>query len=564
MSHRPHCLVTCAALALWVVTAGIAGEGTTQPAAEPAKPPAGQPPPPKAAPARPQHPLSLQDAIRRALQRNLTLAAEKLSPQQAATVVIEQKAAFDPTLGVELNRSKINEQSRGSAFEDPAKLLERLAPLMPTTTTTPGVSPTPAPTPKETELPHYITQQATGTVQVTERLTPGTSVEVFKDWTRDWDDRPSTGLSPVYSESLGLSLTQPLLRGFGVRVNTAAIATARNDQRIALAALHDVALTTAADTMKTYYELVYAIRHRELLLRSLERARNLQQDVKARVDAQVLGARDPSVAQAAAEVAAREEAIVVAEDAIRDAEDSLKVLADLVADPALWGAAITPTTEPSAEAAPVEVEQAVRLGLGRRPDFLAQKIAIENDDITIFVRRNELLPVLDLTAKAAGKGLGGEWQDSRHASGSLDHYELAAGVVFEYPLGNRAAKARLRHARLTREQNTLRLQALEQQIQLDVRRAVRQAETELERLRVTRLSVAAEEERLRAETIRLKEAGVGTAQDVLDAQAALADAQIRQLRALIDLNRARVDADRAQGILLEANQVSLEEAPPPK
>ena len=101
--------------------------------------------------------------------------------------------------------------------------------------------------------------------------------------------------------------------------------------------------------------------------------------------------------------------------------------------------------------------------------------------------------------------------------------------------------------------------SLERKIQLEVRRAIRQVATDLERLRTSRLSVAAEQERLRAENIRFREARVGTLQDVLDAEAALAESQSRQLRAIIDLNQAIVDVDRSRGTLLDTYHVTIED-----
>ena len=342
-------------------------------------------------------------------------------------------------------------------------------------------------------------------------------------------------------------------------VNTARITTAINQRRTAVAALHEVALGTVSDAVKTYWELVFAIGNRKLLEASLDRAQRLQQDVQARVDARVLGERDPSVAQAAAGVAVREEAIIVADDTIRDTEDVLKVLTDIVADPTLWGHAIDPVATPPRTADPIDVEQAVRTALEHRPDYEQLKIAIETSDVGILVRRNELLPILDLSGKIATQGLGPEWHRSRYHMGTLDHYEMAFGLKFEYALGNRAAQARLRRAKLERQQAVVNVASLERKIQLEVRRAIRQVATDLERLRTSRLSVAAEQERLRAENIRFREARVGTLQDVLDAEAALAESQSRQLRAIIDLNQAIVDVDRSRGTLLDTYHVTIED-----
>jgi len=474
------------------------------------------------APKRPQRPIALDEVVRLALERNILLAAEKINPKRADTVVVEQMSIFDPTAYSQLSRARTKERPRTGALggeQDAAQSVLGVAKLFPL----------------------------------------GTTVDVHAGAAREWSDSQVTEIDPSYDEEWGFTLTQPLLRGLGVLVNTAGIATARNERRIAQAQLRDVALKTVSDAKQVYWELVFSIRNRELLQRSLERAENLQREVQARVEAGVLGERDPSVAQARAEVAIRQEDIVVAEDAIHDTEEALKVITDLAADPKIWDVAFIPTTQPPEELPIPAVDQAVETGLARRPDYQAARIAIENQDLQLLVRRNELLPRLDFQLSGGHTGRGTSWNAADHYMGTMDYYNWAIGLNFEYPLGNRAAKSRLRRAQLERRQIVLNLRAFERQIQLEVRNGVRQQATNAGRLRAADASVAAEEERLRAEEIRFREARVGTGQDVLDAQAALAEAERRRLRALIDLNVSAVERERLQGTLLETSNVVFEE-----
>lgn len=491
---------------------------------------AGEPPaPPKPAPAprpkRPERSISLDKAVELALRRNLQLAARRLDPERAATVVVEQRAIFDPTAFSDFSRAKSNTQSSSG-------------------------------------LSGQLSQDWTGEFGLQKLFPLGTQAEILASWARDWSDSPFATFDPSYTQQWGIELSQPLLRGFGIRVNVAGIDLAKNEHRMALAALHDTALGTVADTQKTYWELVFAIRDRKLLDDLLKQARGLREKILALVEGGEVGARDPRVAQAAAEVAIREEEMVVAQESIRDIEDVLKVITDLAADAALWQVALLPNTEPPEPRPSFDPDKAVQTALANRPDYLQAKLAIENQDIRIRVARNDLLPSLNLTAQLATTGLGPRWAESRYHVGSLDFYEGRFGLTFEYPLGNRAARARLRRAKLERQQSTYSLKATERIVQREVRRAVRQFSANIERLRASRLSVRAEEERLRAEQIRYKEAKLGTIQEVLDAQAALSDAKRRSLRALIDLNNSLVDVERAKGTLLEASRVAIEPVAP--
>jgi len=481
-------------------------------------------------PARAERKISLDEVVRLALERNLTLAAEKINPERADTVIVEQVAIFDPVTNADLSASKTKQQQ---------------------------TSPFAATLDKHVE----------GNAGVTKLFPLGTQAQMKLGANRDRTDLSTVSsgytsyalVNPAYQEVWSLAITQPLLRGFGVRVNTASIAAARNQRRIAQAQLRDVALKTVSQAKKAYWDLIFAIRYRVLVQVALERAQNLLRDVQARVEAKVLGERDPSVAQARASVAAQQEQIVVVDSAIRQAEDALKGITDLATDPTVWGLALVPTTEPPVEAPSYEAEKAVETALARRPDYQAAELNIDNQDIVVYVRKNELLPQLNLVAGGGNTGLGSNWASSDRRFRSLDWYNWSIGLNFEYPLGNRAARARYRRAGLERQQAAINLQALALQIQVDVRNAVRQVSTNAERLAAAGVTVAAEQERLRAEEIRFREAHVGTSQDVLDAQVALADAESRRLRALIDLNESVVDVQQLQGTLLENSNVVFEE-----
>ncbi len=487
------------------------------------------PKPPKPEPAaekplkrpRPTRPLSLSDAIALALKHNLTLAAERINPKLAHTVIVEQESIFDPTAYGELNRAKSKEQTPTGLFGERQ-------------------------------------QSATGTLGIAKLLPPGTLVDVNVGGGRDWNDYPFVATNPAYSERWGISISQPLLRGAGVRVNTAGIATAQNERRLAQAALRQAAITTVADVTRAYWQLVLAVRDRELVQRSLDRALGLQREVQIRVDVGALPAK-PNVEQAKAEVAVRQEEIVRADQAIHDAENALKVITDMAADDAVWGVALAPTTAPDQNVPALDPDAAVRTALARRPDYQQAQIAIENQGILVYVRRNETKPKLDLVAGFGNSGLGGSWNGAEHHLGSLDYYQWTLGLTFEVPLGNRAARARYRRARLQHDQAQIYLRALERQIQLELRNAVRAVATDVESLRAAEQSVKAVEARLSAETEKFKQGQDVTTQDLLDAQAALAEAERRALATLIALTNSLVDVERLQGTILEASNIVWED-----
>ncbi len=474
---------------------------------------------------RPSREVSLDEVIALALRHNLRVAAERIGLRRADAVVVEERAVFDPTLYSELACDDVRKQQSD-----------------------------------ETVSKHR--EGRTGAVGVAKLLPPGTAIDLHAGATRERRRATSvTTVNPEHDEEWGITVSQPLLRGRGVRVNTVGIALAANERRIAQAQLRDVALATVAEVSQAFWRLVLAIRDRALLERSLERARHLQDDVEKRVKARTIGARDPALDQAKAEVAFRREEILVADQAIRDAEDAIKVATDLAADPAIWKVALVPTTEPAPSTPPLDPDHAAQTALDRRLDRQQAQLAIESHEIVIHQRRNGLQPQLDLTAGYGQSGMGGSWHAAEHRLGSFDSREWSVGLVFEYPLGNRAARARFRRAKLGRDQARVELLALERRIQMEVRNAVRAVRTHGERLRAAAASIEAAQARLRTEEIRHRTARIGTIQDVLDAQDALAQAERRSLAALIDLNIAMVELGRLQGTLLDAHNVAWEDEP---
>ncbi len=292
----------------------------------------------------------------------------------------------------------------------------------------------------------------------------------------------------------------------------------------------------------------------------IQQTDKLLEIVRVRVQAADLGWDDPGLGQATANVAVRHEQVVSADDRIRRVEDFLKVITELAAEPSGWNLELVPTTEPQPDAPEIDVDRAVEAALAQRPDYQAAQVALDTRDIALDVARNGLLPKLDLEASLGYMGLGSSWSRASESFDNFNHYQWSAGIVLEYPLGNRAARARYQRATLDRQQAGIQLRALERQIQLEVRNAARTVATSAERLRAAEASVKAEETRVRAEELLFREGGREdgrrrNAQDVVFAQDALADAERRRLRALIDLNAALVELERAKGTLLDSSHV---------
>jgi outer membrane protein TolC len=271
------------------------------------------------------------------------------------------------------------------------------------------------------------------------------------------------------------------------------------------------------------------------------------------------------IVQAEAEVAQREEAVIVAEFAIGRQEDQLRALISNPADqPEFWNVRLEPTELPAFQPVAVDIEGAVRNALANRTDLNVSRKQLETNDVNIRYFRNQSLPDVNALVNYSAFGLAGT---QRNLSPTFPPVELsrsqrsfggALGDVFAsdfptwsfqvqmaYPIGTSTAEANLARARLEDTQARKQLQASELDIVTEVRDLGRTVETNAKRVESTRASRALAEKRLEAEQKKFT-AGMTSSFFVTQAQRDLADARNRELRAIIDYLKSVIDFETAQ------------------
>ena len=146
--------------------------------------------------------LSLRDAILTTLENNLNLEAERLRSETAAFDVLASQGIFDPILFSNANHTD---------FEEPTSSQLDTG---------------------DTEIATVTGKNTTFDLGLRHRFLTGMTSELRFDQTRRFDDRAFQLLNPSYRSNLGLTLTQPLLRGGGVDVNLFDIRIAKSNLRI--------------------------------------------------------------------------------------------------------------------------------------------------------------------------------------------------------------------------------------------------------------------------------------------------------------------------------------------
>ena len=242
-------------------------------------------------------------------------------------------------------------------------------------------------------------------VGVQQALPWGGRYSVGWDGTRSTTTNLFSNFSPQLRSSVALSYAQPLLRGFSID-------TARQQMLVSLKnrEISDVGVRqTVAATMRTvrnaYWDLAYAIASLDVQRQSLELAQESLRNTRARVE---IGTTPPiDIVEAEAEVALREEAVILAEAQIQSSEDTLRALIYDPDMPDFWTLRIEPAELPAFQPVAVDVDTAVRNALDRRTDLQQTRKNLEASDINIRFFHNQTLPDVTASFDYGLTGLGG-------------------------------------------------------------------------------------------------------------------------------------------------------------
>ncbi|CBE70229.1 MAG: TolC family protein [Candidatus Methylomirabilis oxygeniifera] len=464
--------------------------------------------------------LALREAVVLALKNNLDIAIAAYNPRVKSESISIAKAVFDPTFSLTLDANRT-------------------------------VSPT-------------ATQLAGATVNTTEnrdvntslvqKLPFGASYTLSMTNNRFKTNSQFATLNPYYKSFLTLSITQDLLKNFGMDVNTAPIKIARNDQAISVTQLRQQANQVITNVHNAYWNLVFAIDNLEVQRRSLRLARELEDLNKARVRAGV--AAPVEVTQAEAQAAARVQDVILAEKAVKDAEDQLTLIINFPDGERIWARTILPTDRLPFEEIRINTDASIQEALEKRPEYAAAKLTLQNTDLDLRIKRNQLLPSLQLQGNVGLNGLNGSAGGDLDRLTSGDFTQWSAALVLTYPLGNRSARSALNQAKLSHAQAGTSLLNLKRQIISQVREAVRRVEADVRRVEATRAARTLAEEQLRVEQKRL-EAGVTTTFNVLSFQRDLAAAQASEIQAITTYNQDLANLELQKGTILETNHLEL-------
>ena len=401
----------------------------------------------------------------------------------------------------------------------------------------------------------------------------GTQLNVTFNNTRETLNSVQTAFSPFLTSSFGFTVTQPLLRGFGLSVNRRFIRIARNEQKIADLLLRQQLIATVYGVTRLYTDLVALYEDVKVKERTLASSEQLYSDTKARVDE---GTQAPiELTRANAQVYSLRQDLINSRGLLEEQEAIVKnvITRRTSNDPDLLSAGVIPTDtiEDPATDNVRPIQELVTEAFANRPDLQQAAIQVDDAQISLAGSLNALRPQIDLVGTAQNSGLAGQpnplgsnpngafiggYGSALEQIAARNYPSYAVGVNVTLPLRNRIAQADVARDEIVERQSEIRAEQIRKQAQLEVEDALvamRRARTSYEAALQTQ---SLQNESLEAEQAKF-DVGASTSFFIIQYQSLLSQAQSTVVVAKSAYLKARAALERATGTILEDNHVEF-------
>jgi outer membrane protein TolC len=551
--------------------------------------------------------ISLQDAIELALENSLDIAVQRYYPWISDAGLLNANAGNTGfgTPGVQISASsaQINPYVFFVQNFDPLITSNNIIVDQTTPVSNPFLS--------GTSLTSIKSHASIFNNQYTQTFHTGTNLTVLWDNNRSSSNASANVFNPAVSSNLQVSLSQPLLNGFGKQLWTRNIRIANNNRKIADWNFAQQAINTITTTINDYWELVFARENVRVNQQAVAVAQKLYEDNKKQLE---IGSMAPlDVTRSESELATDQQNLIFAQTTQLQDEQTLKN--DISKDPLapnIINVEIIPTDQPKQpeviEAA--TFEDAIKEAFAKRPELQEQVYNLKNAEIDVRATKNALLPSLTANAFYESVGLAGNapipgqpvlasstvpivdangtpvvvdingvatpifepevitpttgvrkmgFTDAQSQIFHNRFPEYAGQLTLTLPLRNRSAQAFHARALLVQRQLETQTQQLRNAALLDVRKsyiALTQGRAQV--------AAASKARQLQQETFDAEkkkyQLGASTTYQVILTQRDLISAQGTEIRALANLEEAKASYERAVGRTLEVNHVTVADA----
>ena len=366
--------------------------------------------------------------------------------------------------------------------------------------------------------------------------------------------------NPEWETFTGLTVTQPLLRGFGKDANLAEIRIAKANAKIADYEWQSRTSSVVAEVMKRYFDVIFTRENIAVQKEGIELAEKLLGDTRKRSNEGVAANNDVVVAEAG--VYQRREEVLAAELQYIERQNALQLLFKRSNDVYTQSTRIVPVDGLSDRMPQTNRTELMGLAVNNRYEVKQAEEFINARNAQAKLAHNQSLSRLDFVASSGLHGLDGNIGQTYSNAFQSQAPEWTAGVQFSVPLNRDNQKATERLAFHQEEQAVRQAEKLRLQVLLEVDTVYNRVQIDRERLAATRKSREAARQSADAELKRLQQ-GVTTSYQVLQLQRNYSQAQSRELAALADFNKSLADLDLTTATLLQKQRINITEPTPP-
>ncbi|MHC4965554.1 MAG: TolC family protein [Planctomycetota bacterium] len=479
--------------------------------------------------------ISLRSAIDSAVRNNLSIQIARLQPAITEADVVRAEAAFDAVFFGNVDLAKIDQPTPVTAIRQGGNLVPVGV----------GVN---------------ASDQYRFETGIRKPLTSGGEVFVSTDLTRFQNNAPGIAFlpDPAYTSAIRVGINQPLLRGFGTSVNTATIRLSRNLERKTIQQLRSDLLFLLDDTEAAYWDLVLAWQDLAIQEWLLQVGIQVRDVMERRRD---FDTKPAEFSDAVARVEQRKGFVIERRRRVRAASDNLKLLMNDAEISVGSEALLVPADAMVEDPIRYNLREAILTSMTNRPEIQQAILDIDDAAIRQMLADNERLPILDVSAQMAYFGLDDTAGDSYDELFEGSFLDWMLGMRFEWAIGNRAAEAGYRQARLERSAAVIGYQRAVQEIVLDVKRALRNCLASYELIQASRSNRVAQAENLRTLLVE-EETLAGLTPEFLNLkfqrQERLAAAQADEAQSLVNYNKSLASLYRSMGVGLTMNRIELE------
>lgn len=499
--------------------------------------------------------ISLEDAIRLALINNLELEIENYNEELTRERIIQTRGFYDPRLRFSFGWR--------SAERPSTSVLDA------------GQG-----------IPTNISKNWIFDTEVQQNVPGGGSLSLLFQSDRVTTNSAFSFINPRYGSDFQVQFVQPLWRGFLETETNRQLKLYNLDSEISDRQFEQRVSEVIQSTENEYWELVFALENYEARRQSMELAILQFENNKRRSSIGVLAPIE--ITSSRAEVASRNQDMIQVEVQIINSENALKRLLTPNPQDSLWDVTLIPTDRPLVRDVTVSFDEAVDAALQRRPELEQTRLRMEQNEVDRSYYQKQGKPAVNLRTSFLSTGTAGVvFQDTladldgdgvpetrvgrepNPDSVFFGNFSETVGQVFGLdfrtydiavdvwiPLRNRTNDAQLAQVAISDRQLRSQLRNIEQEILVEVRDAYQSLGTQRKRLEAARLTTELTREQLEGETKRFQ-AGLSTNFEVLRYQRDLADARVRELRALVDYEQALTSLQKAMYTIIDDSDIVL-------